>query len=364
MKITLPGINLFEDKLCDKITIAINEEIQNLDKTLKYSLTLEFDESLIYCSESIQAFFIPDEKLPQYQRGKELYGDDKMYAILGYQLKVAEEAIESYGITINHASIQGSPFDEINCINLRLQEQEEKDLKLDKKRKNEKSLKCNVIMPSLTGFAKNIYNAFEKLEKERDNVLERAFNSKELYKKYKALVGKEELYKTYLDFKSEYGDMWIDSKEHRDELLKKFHQTVKIKAGLINDEKTISEVIKPLVIPAKTIFELKVCKRTKTGNGIHKDIGQVSLMTNGKIIKVEYYARRKNYEIIDENFDDCYIEVNDRSDNFKLVNSIRELVEMANTIFEKYDFTINQDAMDNVLDFIDIKRLIKKARET
>jgi len=364
MKITLPGINLFEDKLCDKITIAINEEIQNLDKTLKYSLTLEFDESLIYCSESIQAFFIPDEKLPQYQRGKELYGDDKMYAILGYQLKVAEEAIESYGITINHASIQGSPFDEINCINLRLQEQEEKDLKLDKKRKNEKSLKCNVIMPSLTGFAKNIYNAFEKLEKERDNVLERAFNSKELYKKYKALVGKEELYKTYLDFKSEYGDMWIDSKEHRDELLKKFHQTVKIKAGLITDEKMKSEVIKPLIIPAKTIFELKVYKRTKTGNGMHKDIGQVSLMTNGKIIKIEYFARRKNYEIIDENFDDCYIEVNDRSDNFKLVNSIRELVEMANTIFEKYDFTINQDAMDNVLDFIDIKRLIKKARET
>ena len=178
MKITLPGINLFEEKLCDKIKIAINEEVQNLDKTLKYSLTLEFDESLIYCSESIQAFFIPDEKLPQYQRGKELYGDDKMYAILGYQLKVAEEAIESYGITINHASIQGSPFDEINCINVRLQEQEEKDLKLDKKRKNEKSLKCNVIMPSLTGFAKNIYNAFEKFEKERDNVLERAFNSK------------------------------------------------------------------------------------------------------------------------------------------------------------------------------------------
>ena len=40
--------------------------------------------------------------------------------------------------------------------------------------------------------------------------------------------------------------MWIDSKEHRDELLKKFHQTVKIKAGLINDENMISEVIKPL----------------------------------------------------------------------------------------------------------------------
>ena len=138
---------------------------------------------------------------------------------------------------------------------------------------------------------------------------------------------------------------------------------MKIKAGLINDEKTISEVIKPLVIPAKTIFELKVCKRTKTGNGIHKDIGQVSLMTNGKIIKVEYYARRKNYEIIDENFDDCYIEVNDRYDNFKLANSIRELVEMANTIFEKYGFTINQDTMDNILNFIDIKRLIKMARD-
>ena len=66
---------------------------------------------------------------------------------------------------------------------------------------------------------------------------------------------------------------------------------------------------------------------------------------------------------MNENFDDCYIEVNDRYDNFKLINSIRVLVEMANTICEKYGFTINQDAMDNILDFIDIKRLIKKARE-
>ncbi|WP_157469573.1 hypothetical protein [Clostridium algidicarnis] len=51
MKITLLGINLFEEKLCDKIKIVINEEIQKLDKTLKYSLSLEFNESLIYCSK-------------------------------------------------------------------------------------------------------------------------------------------------------------------------------------------------------------------------------------------------------------------------------------------------------------------------
>lgn len=363
MKITLPRTNLFEEKLGEKIQLAVNEEIQKLDKTSKYSFSLEFDESLIYCSESIQAFFIPDEKLPQYQRGKELHGDDKMYAILSYQLKVAEEAIESYGITINHTSIEGSPFVEINCIDIRLQEQEEKDLKLDKKRKNDKTIKCSVIMPSLTRFAKNISNVYEKLEKERDNVLERAFNSKKLYEKYKVLVGKEELYKIYLDFKSEYGDMWINSKEHKDELLKRFHQTVKIKAGLITNEKTKSEVMKLLVILAKTIFELQVYKKTKTDNGMHKDIGQVSLKTNGKIIKTEYCARRKNYEILDENFDDCYIEVTDKYDNYKLVNSIRELVETANTICEKYGYTIDRDAMDNILDFIDIKRLIKKARE-
>ena len=138
---------------------------------------------------------------------------------------------------------------------------------------------------------------------------------------------------------------------------------MKIKAGLTTDEKMKSEVIKPLVIPAKTIFELKVYKKSKTDKGMHKDIGQVLLMANGKIIKIEYCARRKDYEILDENFDDCYIEVNDKYDNSKLVNSIRELVATANTICEKYGFTIDRDAMDNLLDFIDIKRLIKKAKE-
>lgn len=87
---------------------------------------LEFDEALIDWSGSLEAFFISDEKLPQYQRGKEVHGKDKMYAILSYQLKEAEEAIEHYGISINHASIEGNPFVEIDCINIRLQEQEKK----------------------------------------------------------------------------------------------------------------------------------------------------------------------------------------------------------------------------------------------
>jgi hypothetical protein len=309
MEIIIPGTNLFEEKLNEKIQLAVNEEIQKLDKSIKYSFCLEFDETLIYSNERIEAFIIPDEKLPQYQRGKGLHGKDKMYATLSYQLKVAEEMIESYGISINHASIQGSPFVETDCINISLQEQEEKELKLDKKRKNDRTIKCNVIMPSITGFAKNLYNVCEKLEKEKDCVLERAFGNKELY------------------------------------------------------EKTISEVMKPLVKPAITIFELQVYKKTKTDTGMHKYVGQVSLMTNGKIIKVEYCAKRGNYDIPNENFDDCYIEVTEKYDNHKLINNIRELIEKANMVCEKNNFSIDKDTMYNILDFIDIKRLIKKARE-
>lgn len=363
MKITIPGTDLFEEKLNEKIQLAVKEEIQKLDKNVKYSFCLEFDETLIKCRGSIEAFTIPDEKLPQYQRGKELHGDDKMYAILSYQLKEAEEAIEHYGISINNSSIEGCPFVEIDCVNIRLQEQEEKELKSDKKRKNDRPIKCSVIMPSFTGFARNLYNVCEKLEKERDNALERAFDSKDLYEKYKVLVGKDELYKIYQDFNNEYGDMWTFSKEHRDELLKKFLQTVKIKAGLITNEKTKSEVMKPLVLPVITIFELQVYKKTKTDDGMRKYIGQISLRTNGKIIKIEYCAKRKNYDILNGIFDDCYLEINDKFDNYKLVNSIRELVKKANLICEKYGFSLDQDAVDNVLNFIDIKRLIKKARQ-
>jgi hypothetical protein len=363
MKITIPGTDLFEEKLNEKIQLAVNEEIQKVDKNVKYSFCLEFDETLIYCKESIEEFTIPDEKLPQYQRGKVLHGDDKMYAILSYQLKEAEEAIEHYGIFINHASIEGCPFVEIDCVNIRLLEQEEKELKSDKKSKNGRPLKCNVIMPSITGFARNIYNFYEKLEKERDTALEKAFDSKDLYEKYKVLVGKDEIYKIYQDFNREYGDMWTYSKGHRVELIKKFLQTVKIEAGLITNEKTKSEVMKPLVIPAITIFELQVYKKTKTENGVRKYIGQISLRTNGKIVKIEYYVKRKNYNILNGIFDDCYLEINDKFDNYKLVNSIRELVKKANLICENYGFSLDQDTMDNVLNFIDIKRLIKKARQ-
>lgn len=363
MNITISGTDLFEEKLNEKILLSTNEEIQKLDKTAKYSFSLQFNETLINRSGSIEAFFIPEENLPQYQRGKELHGKDKMYALLSYQLKEAEEALEHYGISINRSSIEGNPFVDIDCINIRLQEQEEKESKPEKKRKNDRPIKCSTIMPSLTGFARNLYNVYEKLEKDRDYALEKAFNSKDLYDKYKVLVGKDEIYKIYLNFNNEYGDKWIYSNEHKAELIKKFHQTVKIKAGLITNEKTKSEVMRPVVIPAITIFELQVYKKTKTDNGMRNNIGQIALMSNGKIIKIEYSAKRKNYDKLDGYFDDCYIEVNEKSENYKLVNSIRELVKKANAICEENGFSIDQEAMDNILNFIDIKRFIKKAKE-
>jgi len=362
MKIIIEDTNLVDKELDKRIRKKLEDKVQEFDKNKKYSMGLEFCERLIKCESEIDSYEIPEESLPLYKRGKELKGKDKMYELLRYRIDAVKNIAKEYGIKLVNCSIKGIPFMEFNKIELCFSE-EVVQLDNSRKRKKDKTLTVTTIMPSLSGFIENIKSAYENIENKIETELENVFHDKKEYDKYKSLVDKFELYNILTDFKKEYGDMWMYSREYKSELKKKFIKTIEIKVGIIYDDRLKESILKPFELKTVLIYEIPVYRMTKKNSGVHKYIGHIRLLTNGRIINVKYQPHSKSYEIPYEIVEECIVNVTSQYNNKKLFNIIEELVNRVDKICQRFGYVLEKDIIHNVLGYMDIKSILKKARE-
>lgn len=137
MKIIIEDTSLVDKELDNKIREKLKDIIQELDKSKKYKMDLEFCEDLIWCEFEIDSYEIPEEALSPYQRGKVLKGKDKMYELLSYRVDSARNIVNEYGINLGSCNIKGIPSMELNKIELRLEEEEDTELDNGSRRKKE-----------------------------------------------------------------------------------------------------------------------------------------------------------------------------------------------------------------------------------
>lgn len=364
MKILFENTDLFEADLRTKLRSAIEGQMVDLPKDKMYKIHLGFDEKLINDYTRIESFEIPENALPKYMRGVVLTNKDKLDALLSYQINTVIKEVEEYGILVSSGDITGSPFILMKNMEFSLEAypEDESTTKIGVKKKNNMP-KTIVIMPSLSGFANNINNFFEKYEKRRDDNLIKAFGDEKLYEKYNSILEKNVLYNIYEDFKKEYGDLWAVSRSHGKVLRKKFLDSVRIKAGFIADEFEKKEILQPLEFKLFLLYSIPVFKRTKVNRSVPKYIGYAKLLTNGRIIKVEYEANSKTYAIPQENFKNCFKEIEQENNNRKLLKSIRDLVEQTEQCCSEYGYVLEKSLVDNVIAFMDIKNMLKNARQ-
>ncbi len=363
MKIIIEDTSLVDKELNNKIREKLKDKVQKLDKSKKYRMDFEFCEDLIWCELEIDSYEIPEEALPPYKRGKVLKGKEKMYSLLSYRVDSAENIVKEYGINLGSCNITGTPIMELNKIELRLEEEEDTELDNGSKRKKEKKITVSMIMPSLTGFYKNLMKVSEDIEKRRESELENAFDDKKEYDKYMSLVGKSELYNILTDFKKTYGDNWMYSREYKTELKEKFIKTIEVKAGIICDETLKETILKSLELKTVLIFEIPVYKMTKKTNGAKKSIGHISLLTNGKIINVKFQTHSKSYAIPDEIFEQCFVCVTAKEDNRKLLKIIEDLINKVDEKCQSFGYKLEKEIIYNILVYMDLKNVLKKARE-
>lgn len=363
MKIIIKDTNLVDKELDRKIEEELKGKVQELDKNKKYTMDLEFCEDLIRCEFEIDSYEIPEEALPQYQRGKELKGKEKMYELLGYRIHSVENIVKEYGIKLGSCNIKGTPFMKLYEIKLCFEEEKDNELDNSCKRKKEKTITVSTIMPSLSGFIENLKNASENIEKIIESELENAFDNKEEYDKYKSLVSKMELYNILTDFKKEYGDKWMYSREYKSELKEKFIKTIEIKSGIICDDILKESILEPLELKTVLIYEIPVYKMAKKNSRVHKCIAHIRLLTNGRIINAKFQPHSKSYEIPDENFQECYVGVTSNENNTKLLKMIENLINKVDEVCQNFGCELEKDIFHNVLLYMDIKNVIKKVRE-
>lgn len=156
MKIRFDNTDLFEIDLRNKLLNAIEDQMDNLLKDKIYKLHLNFNEELIKDHTRIENFKIPEESLPKYKQGIVLSNEDKLYAILSYQIDTVMKAVEEHGIVLRHCDITGSPFVPMSNMEFSLEEYNAHDEEIRTKKGNIKKIKMPKvigIMPSLTGFA-------------------------------------------------------------------------------------------------------------------------------------------------------------------------------------------------------------------
>ncbi|EKQ52683.1 MULTISPECIES: hypothetical protein [unclassified Clostridium] len=363
MEIIIENTSLFDEKLDNKIFHKLKDIVQELDKSKKYKMDLEFCENLIWYEFEIDSYEIPEEALPPYQRGKVLKGKEKMYALLDYRVDSAKNIVKEYGIKLGSCNIEGTPFMELNKIKLSFDEEEVTQLDNSYKQKKEKEITVDMIMPSFSAFIENLKKASEYIEQKRETELENVFDDKKEYDKYKSLVSKDELYNILIEFKKIYGDKWMYSREYKLELKEKFIQTLEIKAGIICDDKLKESILKPIELKTVLIYEIPVYKMTKKKSGINKSIGHVRLLTNGKTISVNLQTNSKLYTIPNEIFEQCFVNVTSKDGNRELLKIVEDLINKLDENCQRFGYKLEIEMIYNILVYMDIKNILKKARE-
>lgn len=67
--------------------------------------------------------------------------------------------------------------------------------------------------------------------------------------------------------------------------------------------------MKALEFKTVLIYEIPIYKMNKKNSGVHRHIGHIRLLTNGRIINVKYKTNSKSYAILDEIFQECIVSV-------------------------------------------------------
>lgn len=357
MKILLENTDLFDDELVDKILVALGPELKDWDISMRCRLSFKFNEGLINYYE-MKNFIIPNDRLPKYDRGKNLTGEDKIYAVLKCQLNIVEEQIESFGIKICYSEICGSPYINIDNISIEIHEEELKN----PDGKKSPSGKVSNIMPSETSFIENANNAAISLNKTIDSYLIKAFGDKDMYLKYLLLSDKMKLYKVYTDFKNQYGDNWTSSKAYIDMLRDKFIDTVKVECRIIEKPEEVKKIRKPIKIPEKIIFEIPISKKTKSSTQ-NKIIGYIKILTDGTIVKAKCSGNFNNSDSISIELEELYFKASEKLTNSILKNEMTKLIDNIGAGCNKYGYVLNLDIFNNTFIYLDLKSIMRNARK-
>lgn len=412
MKITLAGTGIFAPDLKEQLLPQLKARLGELDLEKTYKLELLFDEITLRDTGRMTSFSIPREALLRYLQDRKLTGEEKRSQLLSYQLGQAAACLDELGIRAWHFAVTGLMLSDPDSLVLELEEGEtfgtEKPEGAKRKKKGmDPPPRVFSIMPSMRGFERNLASLAERWTDE----LVQAFGSRELYEKYKVVLGWEKLRDILSRFREEYGSGFFGLKEEKGRLQAEFLRMVKeaekeadgagaagaagqrSKAaagdvpGSAGDDRAAAETAPPHSgsLPAgervsrgtqasrgtqdsgKTakdravICRLPVFAKTKTGRKSRRQAGWVLLETDGR-----GFWLRWEKEPSGENAVRLPEETGNIGETAKsseaILAEIRRLAGEAREMLDGPGYVLETEPVDQILAFTDLKKMLRKIR--
>lgn len=398
MEYIVENTDIFDYGLKSRIANAVAEELTNIDKHFMYHINVVFNNALLN-DIRVDEFVIPEEKLPLYLRGKKLDHKEKLYNLLSYQIKLAEEILEECDIQVAGADIIGRKLERIVSINVEIKKDKEV---IDKSNKKNKHYKVVSVMPNeeyiLETAAKFMYDCIKQTYAN----LSKAVGGSKILDEILKVESISDINKVYHEFEKQYGKCWVESKEYGKELQGKFLKRLKVETGEITDPEEIDSVKQKIVLRSKVLYEIPIYyslqetfeNKMNTANSKEKDVkisnknsvldinqefknqqikdkvvGYICKSINGDNVLLNVKALTKNLhdsttrhftDTQNTEFSDCKFHVQERDSNKIIKNKITEKLLEVEKQYVKEGYFVDLEAYKNTIEYINFKALLKE----
>lgn len=213
MELILKDTSIFDETIDEKLGRAIKSSKNKFSIESVYRFTVSFHVSLLNDPRFVEFNVLEPNKSSKGTR------KDKIYDVLGFQLKKLEKVLEKYEIEVYSTTIQGEQLEGLNTVKIIFTIDYLKEQLTLGKVKNNKRPKISTVIPSLPYTTQNVTNLASDRINHLFNKLMNVIKDNKMMSDILEIDETNDEKKLFKAFAYQYGELWLTNSEREKELL-------------------------------------------------------------------------------------------------------------------------------------------------
>lgn len=217
MEYILKNTDIFDEAIAEKLSKAMDANKDSFTKENTYKFTVSFHVNLLDDAR-FEEFHVPFPSKTNKGTRK-----DKIYDVMGLQLRRLEQVLDQYGIGTFSTTIQGDYLEEESIIKVEIIEDTDEPKWIGRGKKKSR-IKVSSIVPSMPYTRKNVTKlASERISKlfyELMNIIQ----DKKLMSEILEIEETKDNNVLFKAFAEQYGELWLAMNSRAEELMNKLKE--------------------------------------------------------------------------------------------------------------------------------------------